>query len=247
MILAPNSDLIVLSRRLGSFADLTESERTAIESLPAESRVLGPRRNILCNGDRPTHCCVVLSGWAYRYKRMSSGKHRIISFHVPGDVPNLHCLHLPAMEYNFTTLTACRVAFIPHDALHRLTQLSPGMAALLWRYAFVEGAISREWMVVLGRGSAHERIAHLLCEMYLKLEAVGLAERHCYDFPASQGDIADALALSVTEVNRVVQEFTGRGLISLRGRSLAIHDWMTLTVTADFNPSYLHQERCGGA
>jgi DNA-binding transcriptional regulator LsrR (DeoR family) len=42
--------------------------------------------------------------------------------------------------------------------------------------------------------------------MYVKLEAVGLAEHHCYMLPVTQVDIAGALDLSNVHVNRVLRQ-----------------------------------------
>ena len=240
MSLSPNSDLVVLVRKLESIATLTDEERSAIESLPASSRELKPQQDIVRDGDRPSQCCVILSGWAYRYKLLGEGKRQITSFHVPGDMPDLLSLHLHVMDHNLATLTACRVALIPHDAIRQLTQSNPNIAALLWRDTLVDACIFREWMTGIGRRSAFGRIAHLFCEMYLKLQAIGLAADHCCDFAPTQGDIADALGLSNVHVNRVLQELRAEGLITLQGRKLVIRDWQKLTKAAEFDPSYLH-------
>jgi CRP-like cAMP-binding protein len=129
---------------------------------------------------------------------------------------------------------------IPHEDLRDLTQRHPGLAAILWRDTLIDAAIFREWMTGIGRRTAHGRIAHLLCEFYLKLHAVGLAESFRCDLPITQVDIGDALGLSNVHVNRVLQDLRGRGLIALRGRNLAIEDWAALTKIAEFDPTYLH-------
>lgn len=233
----------MLLRKLESIATLTTKERSAIESLPASSRTLAAHRDIVRDGDRPSQCCVILSGWAYRYKLLNEGKRQIMSFHLPGDMPDLQSLHLQVMDHGLATLTPCQVVFIPHDALRQLSQHSPEIATLLWRNTLVDAAIFREWMTGIGRRSAYRRIAHLFCEMYLKLQAIGLAEDHCCDFAPKQGDIADALGLSNVHVNRVLQELRGQDLISLQGRKLVIFDWLALTKAGEFDPGYLHLEK----
>ncbi|GJE44142.1 hypothetical protein AEGHOMDF_3328 [Methylobacterium soli] len=104
----------------------------------------------------------------------------------------------------------------------------------------IAAAIFREWMTGIGRRTAHGRVAHLLCELYLKLHAIGLAEHFRCDLPITQVDIGDALGLSNVHVNRMLQDLRARGLIALRGRSLAIEDWVALTRVAEFDPTYLH-------
>lgn len=243
MYMASHTDLTIALRKLGNIASLSEDERSAIGALPAMVRTLDSHQDILRERDRPSQCCVILSGWAYRYKLLDEGKRQIVSFHVAGDLPDLHSVHLEAMDHTLATLTACRVAFIPHESIRSLMRDSPTIAALFWRETLVDAAIFREWITCLGRRTAYGRIAHLFREMYLKLNAVGLAEDHRYDFAPTQGDLGDALGLSNVHVNRVLQDLRTRGLITLRGRKLAILNWPELAKAAQFDPSYLHLQQ----
>jgi CRP-like cAMP-binding protein len=107
----------------------------------------------------------------------------------------------------------------------------------------VDGAIHREWMTGLGRLSAHERMAHLLCELFLRLQAVGLTRDHSYDLPITQAELADAFGLSPVHVNRTFQDLRGQGLITSQGKTLVINDWERLQQVAQFNPDYLHADQ----
>ena len=214
----------MLIRKLESIATLSVEERQAIENLPAMVRMLRPRQDIVRDGDKPSQCCLLLSGWAYRYKLIGEGRRQILSFHIPGDMPDLQSLHIQTMDHSLATLTEAKVAFIPHDSLRDLILRFPGIGAVLWRDTLVDAAIFREWMVGIGRRSAFERISHLFCEMYLKLQAVGLAENYRCPLPFTQGDLGDALGLSNVHVNRVLQEMRGKSLITLRSQTLAYSD-----------------------
>jgi CRP-like cAMP-binding protein len=242
-----SADLAPLIRKLESIATLTDEERQAFENLPAIIRVLDARQDIVRDKDRPLHSCLVLSGWAQRYKILSEGKRQIMSFHIPGDLPDLHSLHLHVMDHSLATLTTCRLAFIPHESLRELATRFPGLGAALWRDTLVDAAIFREWMTGIGRRTAHGRIAHVFCEMYLKLEAVGLAKDHRCEWPITQIDIGDTLGLSNVHVNRVLQDLRSQGLITLRGSTLAIEDWAGLAKLGEFDPAYLHLEKRAAA
>jgi CRP-like cAMP-binding protein len=235
--------LTVLLRRLESIAHLSDEERQAIQSLPAKTRALKPGQDIVRDDDKPSQCCLLLNGWACRYKLLSPGRRQILSFHIPGDIPDLQSLHLHTMDHSLDTLTEATVAFIPHESLLDLTARFPGIAAVLWRETLIDAATFREWMTGMGRRPAFERIAHLFCELYLKLEAVGLAGEHRCPLPITQVDLGDALGLSNVHVNRVLQEMRGKGLITLRGSTLVIHAWNELARAAEFDPTYLHLER----
>ncbi|TNC05227.1 Crp/Fnr family transcriptional regulator [Methylobacterium terricola] len=243
MALAPNHSTDMLIRKLDSIARLSDDERQAIERLPITVRPLVSGQDIVHEHDRSLQCCLLLDGWACRYQLLSEGKRQIFSFHIPGDIPDLQSLHLQVMDHSLCTLTPATVAFIPHAALRDLTAALPGIAATLWRDTLVDAAVFREWMTGMGRRSACEAIAHLFCELYVKLEAVGLAENHRYRLPVTQAELGDALGLSNVHVNRVLKELRDNKLITLHGGGLDILDWAKLSKLCGFDPTYLHLER----
>ncbi|WP_244005230.1 Crp/Fnr family transcriptional regulator [Methylobacterium sp. J-088] len=233
----------MLIRKLESIATLSNAERQAIQSLPVRIQNLRARQDIVRDGDQPTHCCLILDGWACRYKMLSEGKRQILSFHVSGDVLNLQSLHVPTMDHSIATLTKAVIAFIPHETLRELTASHPGLAAAFWRDTLIDAAVFREWLVSMGRRTSFEHVAHLFCELYLKLQSVGLAGDHRCPLPITQTDIADALGLTPVHINRVLQEMRGRTLITLRGRMLVMEAWDELLRVSEFDPTYLQLEK----
>jgi CRP-like cAMP-binding protein len=237
-----------LIRKLESIAPLSYEERQAIESLPVRIQPLNARQDIVREGDQPSQCCLILEGWACRYKLLSQGKRQILSFHIPGDIADLESLYLSTMDHSLATVRQATVAFIPHDSLRVFATDYPSIAALLWRSLLIDAAVFREWMVGLGRRSAYERVAHLFCELYLKLRAVGLAGEYRCPMPITQLDLADALGLAPVHVNRVLKDMRGQELIWLRHRTLAIEVWDELLQVSEFDPTYLRlrSEGLGG-
>ena len=116
----------------------------------------------------------------------------------------------------------------------------PRIAAAFWRECLVEGAAFREWVLNVGRREALPRMAHVLCEMLVRLKAVGLAEDHVCDLPITQGEFADALGITTVHVNRVIQQMRAEGLIETRGSRFIVPDWVRLKEVGDFDPIYLH-------
>jgi hypothetical protein len=104
----------------------------------------------------------------------------------------------------------------------------------------VEGAVVREWVVNIGRRDAYERVAHLLCELHARLDAIGMTDGYRYELPLTQTDLADSVGVSTVHVNRVLQKLRHEGLISFGGKSVTIHDWDRLREVGDFSPNYLH-------
>jgi CRP-like cAMP-binding protein len=165
-----------------------------------------------------------------------------MSFHIAGEIPDLQSLHLRTMDHSLGTLTLCKLAFIAHQSLYSLLERHPRLTGVFWRETLIDAAIFREWMLNIGRRDAEARLAHLLCELFLRHKAVGLVQDHSIEFPITQGELGDATGLSVVHVNRMLQELRGQRLLTLEDRVLTVLDWPGLKQVAGFDPLYLHQE-----
>lgn len=229
-----------LVRRLNSFFELTEDEAHLLASLPMTVKTLAADQDITRQGDSPTQSCLVLEGVVALYKITGPGRRQITSFYIPGDIPDLHNLHLNVLDSSLTTLTQCKVGFIQHDALRALFQENARIADALWRMTLIDAAVFREWIANIGQRDASTRLAHLICEMFLRFKAVGMTESDACDWPITQQELGDATGISVVHVNRMLQELRGDGLISLAHRKLKVANWPRLAKVGDFDPTYLH-------
>ena len=171
-----------------------------------------------------------------------------MAFYVPGDIPDLLSLHIDVMDHSLATIVPSKVAFIPHEALRRLIDQNSRVAGAFWRDTLIDAALFREWIVNLGSRDAYSRIGHLICEVFLKLNAVGLTNGNSFDFPITQAEIGDATGLSTVHVNRSIMELRKNGLIILEKNRCTIPDLSRLEEAAMFDPTYLHltRERRGG-
>jgi CRP-like cAMP-binding protein len=121
-----------------------------------------------------------------------------------------------------------------------LTHAHPRIADKFWRDTLIDAAIFREWIVNVGSRDAYRRIAHLICEIFLKLRAVGLTDGESFGFPITQGEIADAMGLSTVHVNRSIMRLRGDGLIVLERGHCTIQNLPRLKEVAMFDPTYLY-------
>ena len=79
-----------------------------------------------------------------------------------------------------------------------------------------------------------------MCEIFLKLKAVGLTNGTSFDFPITQSKLGEATGLSTVHVNRSVQSLRANGLIVLQRGRCTISDLERLKEAAMFDPTYLH-------
>ena len=229
-----------LIRKLESFETLTDEDHRALNAFVPRIRQVGARVDLVREGDQPENVHLILEGYACRYKVLPDGQRQIMALFVPGDFCDLNVFILDQMDHSIGTISACQVVDIPRSAIEEVTANRPRITrAFLW-CALVDEAILREWLVNMGAREGNQRIAHLLCELLMRLDAVGLVTNHSYAFPFTQTDIADTMGLSNVHVNRVLRELRELGLVTLKQRILTILDVDRLKAYCSFNPNYLH-------
>jgi CRP-like cAMP-binding protein len=230
-----------LIRKIERLYPLTLEEQELLENSCSRVVEFAADKDIVIEGDKPVDCNLLLEGMVCRYKILEDGKRQIFSFHIPGDIFDAQSFLLETMDHNVGTLTPCKVAMIPHAAMHQLTEQHPRIARALWKDTLVDAAIFREWIANVARRDAYQRIAHLMCEMVVKYQAIGMAEDHSrIDWPMTQAELGDATGLSVVHVNRTLQELRNEQLITLREGVLVVLDWEGLQRAGHFAPRYLH-------
>lgn len=227
-------------RKLELRAILSDSDREALLALPRRSRTLEASTYIIREGDPPTHCAVLLTGFAYRQKISGDGGRQIIGVHVPGDMLDLQNLFLNVSDHNVQTLTRAEVAFIPRADLQKLVSERPGIAHAVFIDTLVEASIFREWLLNIGRRDSRTRLAHLLCEFALRLDAVGLADEYGYEMPMTQEQLGDATGLTPVHVNRTLKLLDAEGLVVRHKRRVSFPDWQRMRAVADFSDRYMH-------
>lgn len=229
-----------LIRKLEGFASLSDADRAMLARISADTRRVGPGTDLVREGDPPAGVFLVMGGIAYRHKLRANGARQIMAYLVPGDLCDLDVALLSRMDHTITTFSACEVVRLAPETVADLLENHPQIARALRKAQLVDEATLREWLVNVGRRSAPERLAHLFCELLVRLQAVGLAEQDSYRLPVTQLDLADTTGLTSVHVNRVLQDLRRNGLIELRKRRLWILDLPRLHALAEFRPDYLH-------
>lgn len=238
--LHPTFELMI--RRLDRRSRLDEDDRAALRALPHSLRRLPASAHLVRDGDPSEYCTLLLSGFAHRYKITGEGGRQIISIHMAAEFVDLQNSFLLHSDHGVQTLTETEVAAIPKSALEDLAFGRPAIGKALWIDTLIDASIFREWVVNVGRRDSRARVAHLLCEFSLRLEAAGLARDHKYELPMTQEQLADAVGLTSVHVNRVLRQLGEEGLISRDRRSVVIEDWQRLRNAGDFNERYLHHD-----
>lgn len=222
---------------------LSAEEEAAIRGAVLETRDVRSKKVIIRSGQELSHSTLLLNGWLARTKDLRNGQRQITELHVAGDFADLHSFTLKRLEHDIVALTQCTIAMVPHERLQDITERHPHLTRVYWFLTNLDAAIHRERAVSLGRRSALSRTAHLFCELFMRLEIVGLADPDGYQLPLTQEELSECHGLTSVHMNRTLQQMRREGLIKLEGRRLTILDWPRLQAIAEFDPSYLYLEQ----
>ena len=239
----PDHLLAPMVRKLSQHMPLDESDRAGIMALPVTRRKLVSGQYLVWDGDRPQQTYLLLSGFAMRHKEAGNGGRQILSIHMKGDVLDLQNSLLGIADHNVQMLTAGEIGMIPVESVRNLAFERPRVGLAMWHETLIEGSIFREWLVNIGRRDARSRIAHLLCEIALRMEVAGIAQSTSYELPITQEQLADSVALTSVHVNHTLMKLEEEGLLTRTKREITVIDWTRLVAVADFEPRYLHFNR----
>ena len=208
--------------------------------MPFTRKRFGKDAYMVREGERTTDCSVILRGFAFRQKLLRDGSRQIISIHIPTEFVDLQNGLLLVADHNVQCINGAEAATIPREALLSPAIERPEVLRAIWIDTLIDASVFREWVVNVGRRDSRARIAHLLCELALRLRSIGLVHDDRFDFPLTQEQLADATGLTAVHTNRTLQSLRKDGLIQLTGRSLTVLDWDRLCKVAEFDELYLH-------
>jgi CRP-like cAMP-binding protein len=114
-------------RKLQLWMTLDQDDQAAVLALPYARKRLGAHQYIVRDGEKPTHSCLLLRGFAYRHKVTSEGRRQIMSIHMKGDVVDLQNSLLRRSDHNVQALTNIDVAYIPVEAIQNLAFERPNV------------------------------------------------------------------------------------------------------------------------
>jgi len=240
--LSPNP-LAPLLANLELRSPLSPADRETILSLPCTLKSLAPGSYLAREGEPPTACGVLVSGFAYRQKLTGDGGRQILSIHIPGEALDFQNIFLNSADHSVQMLTRGQVALLLRTDIQKAARASPAIAHAMLINVLVEASIFREWILNVGRRDAKSRLAHVLCELAVRLDAHGLTEEMGYHLPMTQAELADALGLTPVHLNRVIRALEVDGLLVRTKRDLSFPDWERMRDLADFNDRYLHFAR----
>lgn len=228
-------------RKLERFGPLSTEEQAILAKLTAHPRKFAARKDLIREGDRPGPVFVDLEGWACRYKILPNGTRQIVGYLMPGDSCDLHVALLAEMDHSIQTIREALVARIERHEMNAVLVAHRGIAQAMYIAQLIDEGTMRAWITSMGRRSSIERVAHLMCELYVRARNVGVITERTLTLPLSQTILADSLGMTPVHLNRVLRTLKTNGAMYLGRNNLTILDPEMLVNLAGFDDNYLHR------
>lgn len=219
---------------------LTEEEKQLLEGLVEQTEFLSERKVILTRGQNVDYSTILIEGFMLRTIWDTKGKRHVVGIQVPGDFADLHAFALKRLDHDLVTVGPARLGYVPHDRLQRVVETQPHLTRLLWFSTLLDAAIHREWIMKMETLKGEKRLAHLIVELWHRLDFVGRAERDGFHLPLTQNDLADACGTTPVHMNRILSQLRREGLLDIGRGWAATPDLKKLAERGEFEPEYLY-------
>lgn len=174
---------------------------------------------VIWSGDRMEFVASVVTGIATLTQTMEDGRRQMVGLLLPSDFVGRPGRSTAAYDVTATTdLVMCCFRKKPFEDLMAAT---PHIAQRLLQMTLDELDAAREWMLLLGRKSAREKIASLLAIIARRnaslKKAPGIGGVR-FDLPLTREEMADYLGLTLETVSRQISALKREGVIVLEGK-----------------------------
>ena len=203
-----------------------------LDAIPNRLIEVEPRRPFREPGSPRNEVMFVRSGILAKFKPDASGGRQIVALRFPGEgiLPRDGIAH-----YGIQAIVRSEVMVGHARHFNELVDGHPEMRSFFCRLLQRNEDIGYEWLVNCGRRDATARVAHLLCETAVRMNAGdgGISN------PFTQQQIADITGQTSVNVNRVLADMERHGLIRRKGRDIEFVDWAEMRRVGSFQPAYL--------
>jgi CRP/FNR family transcriptional regulator, anaerobic regulatory protein len=202
----------------------SQAELAFLDDIKLGDVALPANQDLVQAGEVGGHLFLVTEGWAFRYKRMPDGRRFILDFLLSGDLVGMQSGLLGMIDHSVRTLTPTRLCVIDGRRIDEMYRGFPELALLLTKYFAVQERRTDDRATVLGRGTAVERLAFLMVEIFERLQRRGAANGSTCPFPLRRQHLADASGLTGAHVNRTLNLLREDGVAVIEQGTLTLLD-----------------------
>ncbi|WP_254914257.1 Crp/Fnr family transcriptional regulator [Billgrantia desiderata] len=231
----------IVMQGLGRHGALTAEDKTLLLDLELNPRRAAAGEVLWQESADVDLFCVVKEGWAYSYRNLGNGSMQILKVYLPGDIIGMRDFGFARRLAGVAMINDGVISPFTHQQLFELIGRSPALAAGIIATVVRQQAMLTERLVYLGRYAAHERLAHFLYELYLRLKRIGAVTDNGFVMPLSQEQVGDALGLSAVHVSRTFSMLRDEGLVVRDRQHVVLPDPQALARLVEFNDTYIDE------
>jgi CRP/FNR family transcriptional regulator len=214
-----------------------------IADLNAISRrkTLEPGQTYVFEGDRARDFANVTSGVAKLLRGSEDGRAQIVGLLFASDFICSSLGQTPLSDkgmtepYSVEAVSQLELCIFERNAFEKLLTRYPTLERTLLDRTLNELQLARDWMVLLGRKTARERVATFLLHVADRMTKQGCNGTRSFELPLGRTDIADHIGLTVETVSRQITELRKDGILEMEGRRLVLsYDFERLSERAGF-------------
>lgn len=218
---------------------LSKREKALLESLVDDVERFTAPHTILERGKVVNQSTILIEGTVARVIH-EDGKRHIVALHVPGDFVDLHAFALKRLDHGVVSIGSVQIGYVSHDRIQKVLESEPTLSRMLWYSTLLDAAMHREWIMKLEHLSADGRLAHLVAELWQRLDFVDLAGENGFSLPLTQKELADACGTTSIHMNRVVRKLRETGVVDISRGQVTVLDKQALKKLGAFDPAYLY-------
>ena len=179
-------------------------------------RTFQPGEVILWRGEPMDFVASVVFGVAHLSKSLEDGRTQMVGLLLPSDfIGRPGRTHV---EFDVTATTEVRVCRFDRIRFERMLAETPHVAQRLMEMALDELDASRDWMILLGRKTAREKIATFLDMLARRADLDHGGGQVDLDIPMTRYQISDFLGLTLETVSRQLNALKKDGIVAFTGR-----------------------------
>lgn len=193
-------------------------------------RTFAPGETIVWAGEQFSFVASVVSGVATLTQTLEDGRRQVVGLLLPSDFIGRPGRH--RSQFDVTAVSEVTLCCFRRDPFEEMLQRTPHIGERLLEMTLDELDAAREWMLILGRKNAREKIASLLVMIAHRDAALHMTRPSgevSFELPLTREAMADYLGLTLETVSRQISALRRDGVIELEGkRRVRVPDFAAL-------------------
>lgn len=205
-------------RQSDLWAPLLEEELSALSAMSRRKQLAAGQLHVI-QGDMARDFGTVISGVGKLVRDAEDGRSQIVGLVFASDfIAGAYAGQGAHRETStIEAVSPLELCLFPRDRFDRLLTRYPKLESRLLDHAMQELLVTRDWMVLLGRKTAQERVASFILYVAEKMDELNRAEQVGFDLPLGRADIADFIGLTIETVSRQMTKLRRDGVIVMDG------------------------------